>query len=168
MKVYISGKIGEEVISEATRKKFAKAEEMLKANGYEVFNPCDEKWQATLRRDYEKEKLSPGSLLLQGKFPDFYAYALLRDLMVLSTKDAVYMLADWKRSEGATAEYHFALATGKKILFQVEDHAFDYLKGKFFVKSDAGQLDEHLMKAPWNEALNQYIHDNINEIWLPL
>lgn len=43
MKVYISGKIGEVVISEATRKKFAKAEEMLKAKGYEVFNPCDEK-----------------------------------------------------------------------------------------------------------------------------
>lgn len=31
MLIYISGKIGEEVISEATRQKFAKAEEMLKA-----------------------------------------------------------------------------------------------------------------------------------------
>ena len=167
-RVYISGKIGEEVISEATRRKFARAEEMLRAKGYDVFNPTDERWQAPLRRDYEKDKLSPGSLILQGPFPTFYAYALLRDLMVLSTKDAVYMLADWRRSEGARTEYHFALATGKKILFQVEDHAFDRLKGEFFVKSDTGQLDEHLMKAPWNEALNQYIHDNINEVWLPL
>jgi hypothetical protein len=167
MKVYISGKIGEEVISDATRQKFAKAEEMLKAKGYEVFNPCDEKWQRTLRRSYEKDRRSEEAWI-DGTFPSFYAYALLRDLMVLSTKDAVYMLSDWKRSEGATAEYHFALATGKKILFQVEDHAFDYLKGELFVKSDAGQLDEHLMKAPWNEALSQYIHDNINEVWLPL
>lgn len=167
MKVYISGKIGEEVVSEATRKKFAKAEEMLKAKGYEVFNPCDERWQRLLKREYENDQYVK-SPWLTNKFPDFYAYALLRDLMVLSTKDAVYMLADWKRSEGATAEYHFALATGKKILFQVEAHAFNYLKGEFFVKSDAGQLDEHLMKAPWNEALNQYIHDNINEVWLPL
>ena len=167
MKVYISGKIGEEVISEATRKKFAKAEEMLKAKGYEVFNPCDERWQNTLKREYANDQYVNSAWLI-GEFPEFYDYVLLRDLMVLSTKDAVYMLADWKRSEGATAEYHFALATGKKILFQVEDHAFDYLKGEFFVKSDAGQLDEHLMKAPWNEALNQYIHDNINEIWLPL
>lgn len=167
MKVYISGKIGEEVISEATRQKFAKAVEMLMAKGYEVFNPCYERWQNTLKREYENDQFVK-SPWLTSKFPDFYAYALLRDLMVLSTKDAVYMLSDWKRSEGATAEYHFALATGKKILFQVENHAFDYLKGEFFVKSDAGQLDEHLMKAPWNEALSQYIHDNINEVWLPL
>ena len=37
MKIYISGKIGEAVISEATRQKFAKAEKMLEAKGYEVF-----------------------------------------------------------------------------------------------------------------------------------
>lgn len=168
MKVYISGKIGEEVISDATRRKFARAEEMLRAKGYDVFNPCEEKWQATLRRDYEKEKLSPGSLLLQGKFPTFYVYALLRDLMVLATKDAVYRLADWKRSPGATAEYHFALATGKKLLFQAKDHAFDYLKDEFFAKLDGGQLSEDQMKAPWNEVLNQYIHDRLDEVWLPV
>ena len=167
MKVYISGKIGEEVVSEAIRQKFAKAEEMLKAKGYEVFNPCDERWQRTLKREYEHNSYVQSPMRM-GKFPDFYDYCLLRDLMVLSKKDAVYMLSDWKRSEGATLEYHFALATGKKILFQVEDHAFDYLKGEFFVKSDAGQLDEHLTKAPWNEALNHYIHDNINEVWIPL
>ena len=38
-KVYISGKIGEEVLSDATREKFAKAEEYIKAKGYKVFNP---------------------------------------------------------------------------------------------------------------------------------
>ena len=118
MRIYISGKIGEEVISEATRRKFARAEEMLRAKGYEVFNPCDEKWQATLHRDYEKEKLSPGSLLLQGKFPTFYAYALLRDLMVLATKDAVYFLNDWEASNGANTELSFAVATGIRRLWQ--------------------------------------------------
>ena len=45
-RIYISGKIGEEVISEATRQKFAKAEELVKeAFGEEnvtVINPaCD-------------------------------------------------------------------------------------------------------------------------------
>ena len=118
MKVYISGKIGEEVISDATRQKFAKAEAMLKAKGYEVFNPCDEKWQATLRRDYEKEKLSPGNLLLQGKFPTFYVYVLLRDLMVLATKDAVYFLEDWDKSPGALVEQTFVMAIGMKMLWQ--------------------------------------------------
>lgn len=125
-RVYISGKIGEEVISEATRRKFARAEEMLRAKGYDVFNPCDEKWQATLRRDYEKEKLSPGSLLLQGKFPTFYAYVLLRDLMVLATKDAVYFLDDWEASNGANTELSFALATGIRRLWQSETDAAVY------------------------------------------
>ena len=73
MKVYISGKIGEEVISEATRQKFAKAEEMLKAKGYEVFNPCDERWQRTL---------------------------------------------NWDNSPGAQSEHSFAMATGKKLLWE--------------------------------------------------
>ena len=55
MRVYISGKIGGEVISDATRQKFARAEEMLKAKGYQVFNPCDERWQKILRREYEHD-----------------------------------------------------------------------------------------------------------------
>ena len=47
MKVYISGKIGEEVISEATRQKFAEAEQMLrepdfKGNIYDVGGPTAE------------------------------------------------------------------------------------------------------------------------------
>jgi len=113
-RVYISGKIGEEVISDATRLKFAKAEEMLKAKGYEVFNPCDEKWQATLRRDYEKEKLSPGNLILEGKFPTFYAYAL------------VYFLDDWEASSGANTELSFAMATGIRRLWQSATDAAVY------------------------------------------
>lgn len=167
MKVYISGKIGEGGISETTRQKFARAEEMLKAKGYEVFNPCDERWQSLLKREYENDSYVK-SPWLTGKFPDLYGYCLLRDLMVLSTKDAVYMLADWRRSPGATAEYHFALATGKKPLFQAKDHAFDYLKDEFFAKLDGGQLSEDQMKAPWNEVLNQYIHDRLDEVWLPV
>ena len=117
MKVYISGKIGEEVISEATRQKFARAEEMLRAKGYEVFNPCDERWQRTLKREYENDQYVK-SPWLTSKFPDFYAYCLLRDLMVLSTKDAVYFLEDWRHSPGATSEYYFARATGKRIFLQ--------------------------------------------------
>ncbi len=117
MKVYISGKIGEEVISEATRQKFARAEEMLKAKGYEVFNPCDERWQKILKREYEGDSYVK-SPWLAGKFPDFYAYVLLRDLMVLSTKDAAFFLYDWDNSPGAQSEHSFAMATGKKLLWE--------------------------------------------------
>ena len=117
MKFHISGKIGGEVISEATRRKFARAEEMLKAKGYEVFNPCDEKWQECLRGGFATDRLFK-CRFIDGSFPDFYAYALLCDLMVLSTKDAVYFLDDWDRSSGAGVEHSFALATGKKMLWQ--------------------------------------------------
>ena len=51
-KVYISGKIGEEVLSDATREKFAKAEEYIKAKGYKVFR-CLRKgiWHELLYRN---------------------------------------------------------------------------------------------------------------------
>ena len=117
MKVYISGKIGEEVISDATRQKFARAEKMLRAIGYEVFNPCDEKWENLLKEEYATDRLFKRGFL-DGTFPDFYSYALLRDQMVLSTKDAVYFLEDWDRSPGANSEHSFAMATGKKLLWQ--------------------------------------------------
>lgn len=117
MRVYISGKIGEEIISEATRQKFARAEEMLKAKGYEVFNPCDERWQRLLRREYERDSYVKGPWLT-GTFPSFYAYCLLRDQMVLSTKDAVYFLDDWDKSGGVNAEMSFAIAIGKRLLWQ--------------------------------------------------
>ena len=112
MKVYISGKIGEEVISDATRQKFARADEMLKAKGYEVFNPCDEKWQDELKRGFETDRLGYKS------FPNFYAYVLLRDMMALSTKGAVYFLEDWDKSPGALVEQTFVMAIGMKMLWQ--------------------------------------------------
>lgn len=122
MRVYISGKIGGEVISDATRQKFAQAEEMLKAKGYQVFNPCDERWQKILRREYEHDNYVQ-SPWLTDKFPDFYAYCLLRGLMVLSTKDAIYMLADWTESDGANVELDFARATGKQLFWESKEDA---------------------------------------------
>ena len=113
MKVYISGKIGEKVISEATRQKFAKAEEVLKAMGYDVFNPCREEWDRALRDGYRYEKF-PDTKFPANTIP-FYSYALLRDQMVLSTCEAICLLPDWKDSPGAKAELAFAHAIGLKV-----------------------------------------------------
>ena len=121
MKIYISGKIGEVVISEATRAKFAKAEEKLKDRGFEVFNPCDEKWQTVLKEGYENQffdckKTIPATSV------SFYTYALLRDQMVMATKDAVYFLEDWINSKGAKSEHQFAAAIGLEIIYEFEEH----------------------------------------------
>lgn len=122
MNIYISGKIGEEVISETTRAKFARAEEMLKAKGFEVFNPTCEEWQRHVWVTYEKDRHAKEPWL-DGRFPDFYGYTLLRDLMVLSAKDAIYMLADWTDSDGANVELDFARATGKQIFWENKEDA---------------------------------------------
>ena len=115
MSIYISGKIGEAAISETTRKKFQQVEELLRGLGCEVFNPTDEKWQMNLRRGYEEQSYSNGILVSAAPF---YTYALLRDLMVLALKDAIFLLPDWQQSPGARVELAFAKAIGLDVYEQ--------------------------------------------------
>lgn len=113
-KVYISGKIGEEVLSDVTRKKFAKAEELLKSKGYEVFNPT--------RSGFGKiadEKVRHETML--GHKTSWYAEVMKLDLMALSFCDTICMLADWTDSPGATVEYYFAKALGLEIIYKKWD-----------------------------------------------
>lgn len=111
MRVYISGKIGEEVISEATREKFARAEEMLEKHFNPEFdmiiNPASEAFQDTMRQAFEWREL-------RRNLPDI----LLYDLQWLRTCDAIYFLDDWDKSNGANVEHSYAMATGKKMLWQ--------------------------------------------------
>lgn len=117
MRVYISGKIGEEVISEATRQKFEKAGKMLLEKGYEVVDPACEKYQREMEEELgEKERnwIAAG----MGKRFDRYSSILLFDLHILEQCDAVYFLEDWDRSGGANTEHSFAMATGKRLLWE--------------------------------------------------
>lgn len=116
MRVYISGKIGETEISETTRKKFAKAQTELEAKGYEVFNPTSEEWHRHLMHGYGAEIQQ--AIAPPGGPISMYAYFLLRDLMALATKDAIYMLRDWTKSHGARTEHEFAKANGLEILYE--------------------------------------------------
>lgn len=107
MKVYISGKIGEEVISEATRRKFARAEEMLRAKGYTVVNPASEEFQMTMETEF---------MIFRSTM--CYESILFYDLGWLKTCTAIYFLDDWDKSPGANVEHSYAMATGKKLLWQ--------------------------------------------------
>ena len=111
MKVYISGKIGEDEISDATYRKFLDAQELLDFEGYEQFNPCSPD-----RVDLLKESYAEHKKIISDQMPGFYTYCLLRDLMDLSLMDAICMLPDWKSSPGAKAELAFAQAIGLKVL----------------------------------------------------
>ena len=102
-KVYIAGKIGEDILSDSTRKKFAEAEAWLKAKGYKVFNPTQSRL-GIMAENYAK---ACGT--------NFYEEILLLDIMQLKRCDIICLLPDWHESPGALAEFFFAKAIGKKI-----------------------------------------------------
>ena len=159
-RVYISGKIGEEVISDATRRKFARAEEMLKAKGYEVFNPttsglgkvADEKVSEAERR---------------GEKTTWYQEILKLDLDALSFCDGIYLLNDYKQSDGARIEYDFALANKKKFLFQEFFHGVDFLSLEFDEKVNRGIIEVAPEKS-YNKVREDWGIKNIDRVWLPL
>ena len=135
MKVYISGRIGEEVISDETRQRFAKAEEMLKAKGYETFNPADEQVRYWLDEMYESAKEMDETL-------DRYTYYLMKVMIKLAKCETIYMQENWRRSPGATAEYHFAVATKKTILFQSLGQAKSYLYEMYDTCPEGNEYNE--------------------------
>ena len=112
-RIYISGKIGEEVISEATRQKFAKAEELVKeAFGEEnvtVINPACDYIQEAIKMHYSMKGIKP-----------WYEETLLYMLHWLEACTAIYMLPDFLDSPGAKAEHAFAIATKKRIFYADE------------------------------------------------
>lgn len=108
MKVYISGKIGEEVLSEATREKFAEAEKLLQSRGFETFNPTT----SGLGRHAESIAKAEGTT--------FYEEIMVLDIIKLKECDAIYMLADFLSSPGAKAEHALAIAFKKKVYYADE------------------------------------------------
>lgn len=127
--IYISGKIGGTSISTATRKKFAQAEELLKQRGFRAVNPTTVEWVATMERGYGRRVCDNWDFAI-----DKYDYFLLRDMQVLATCDAIYMLGDWLDSPGAKAEYAFAVATEKQIYYADELYCDGTLRGKSYEK----------------------------------
>lgn len=116
--IYISGKMGEKVLSAATIKKFQRAQDKLLKDGWAIFNPASEKYQLdTLKHvTIESKKWRD---LKWGEF-DWYAWTLLWDMHALAICDAIYMLNDWELSPGATAEHAYAKACKKEIIYEEE------------------------------------------------
>lgn len=168
MKVYISGKIDVAVIDDTTRQKFARAEEMLKAKGYEVFNPTNEKWIQQLEDDYERQFFDR-EMTIPAKAASFYAYCLLRNLMALATKGAVYFLADWDREDQSEVEHSFAVATRKRLYYQDRRDACEYLIERMYkeAKANGSPLDYKSLRERNNIEI-AYFTKHLDEVWLPL
>lgn len=93
-KIYISGKISG---TDDYLERFAAAEKILSEQGYEVVNPAHE-----------------GTKLKDASYEDYMelSFQLLKDC------DIIYMLKDWKTSQGANQEYGYALAKNMEIRFE--------------------------------------------------
>lgn len=95
MKIYISGKITGFPI-DVVRDRFNTAESFLESAGFEVVNPMknglavSEPWESHIVKDVE----------------------------LLMSCDAIYMLDCWRHSKGARIEYNIAVDTGKYVLFE--------------------------------------------------
>lgn len=98
MTVYISGPI---TFTNDWTERFAKAEEELKAKGYNVVNPI------TVGAELENR--------MKPEIPTWADYMKV-DIKALMDCDAIYMLKDWFRSRGALVEHNLALKLGLKIL----------------------------------------------------
>lgn len=114
-KIYISGKMGENVLSKETKEKFMLAyiDIMEKHKDALIVNPASEMLQKAVMDFCEKD----------STINDNYKKALLYDMTAICRCDAIYMLRDWKDSPGATAEYYFAKAIGIEILHEYESNS---------------------------------------------
>lgn len=164
MKVYISGKIGEEVISDETRAKFAAAERLMLKRGHGVFNPTDPDWIECLRQNYRSAVESFGNEVVPK-----YEYILLKDIVKLSKADAIYMLADWRQSPGARAEYAFASAVGKQFFFEDRFQACEYLCQEMHSLVAKGNPPaEYLENDNTNDAEIAYAKKHLDRVWRPI
>ncbi|WP_373804332.1 DUF4406 domain-containing protein [Bacteroides heparinolyticus] len=95
MKVYISGRITG-LDYNTVKRRFGLAEELLASLSLEPVNPL----KNGLKRS------------------DEWIDHMCKDIKMLHSCRAIYMLDGWMDSKGATIEYDFAIRTGKIVLFE--------------------------------------------------
>lgn len=168
MKVYIAGKIDVAVIDDTTRQKFARAEEMLKAKGYEVFNPTNEEWQQHLKEEFDIQYYDR-KMTIPANAASFYAYCLLRNLMAMAVKDAVYFLDDWDKDDRSEVEHAFAVATRKRLYYQDRGDACEYLIERMYKEAKAnGSPVKYENLNDRNDIEIAYFTKHLDEAWLPI
>lgn len=95
-KVYISGPISLCYDIFEKREQFAEIEKRMRAKGYDVCNPMGEHWKAGL----------PTHVYMR------------KDIEMLLTCDAIFMLKGWNRSAGCKCELDVAVAIGLDVWFE--------------------------------------------------
>ena len=105
MRIYISGQISN-LEKSYYMERFECAELRLTVvDGYSVVNPTKVNAQLPADTSYE----------------DY----MKMSFCMLDMCDAIYMLDGWEESRGANREYGYAIAKGKKVIFESEGEAND-------------------------------------------
>lgn len=102
-KIYIAGKI---TGTNDYMERFSKAERFLRNNGFEAINPAQ-----------ISSALPPEST----SYEDYIKLGLT----LLDSCRSVYMLTDWKQSNGALLEFQYAKALGYNILYEEDFYDTD-------------------------------------------
>lgn len=111
MRIYISGKM-RGLPEEESRKKFEAARQYLIELGHDVVNPWDS----------EKEKEAQCS-----EWSDYIMY----DLRIIKGCNALYMLNNWRESNGAKCEHAFACGRGMEIIYEELEPVNEDLEKEF-------------------------------------
>lgn len=111
--IYISGKMGEMKLSDATIEKFRVAQDRLVNEGWAVINPANDVFQREAMKHVKAESRKWKDLKV-----DLYARILLLDMHYLALCDTIYMLKDWRYSPGAIVEHAYAVACKKPIIYE--------------------------------------------------
>jgi hypothetical protein len=98
MRVYVAGPMSG--IKDHNFPAFHATAAALRAAGYDVVNPAEQEYNNDLTRPW-----------------DFY---MRRDIPLLCTCDAIYMLQGWGASKGATLEYVIATRLGMETMYEEE------------------------------------------------
>lgn len=136
MKIYISGKIGERVISERTRRKFQEAEQHLKSLGHEVFNPASENWQLILESLVFSKPADDETMKL-----GWYQEVLDLCLQELAKCEGVLVLPDWRQSPGAKAEVAYAKALNLPVYEKAPNGRLFEIETDVVIRKQWGRMD---------------------------
>lgn len=162
--IYISGKIGSDVITQKIYDKFKAAQDLFLEKGWRVFNPCNEKFQIDIAKHVgiEKRKHKKAGVELNE-----YSWILLYDLHMLAYCDAIYLLRDWSHSDGARTEYYFAVGSKKQIIFQDENDARMYTWNLCYENIKRGFPPPGYLDHGIEYAARKFFDEHKEEFWIP-
>lgn len=124
---------------------FDTAAERLKNEGWAVVSPAD------LDRDVGFDAMTMSAEYVNADFVDA---AMRRDLAALMEVDAIYMLARWRDSRGARAEYALAQWRGIEIHYEqtegVLEEALRITSGSRRRDYDSARANHERIAGAWN------------------